>query len=346
MGLRKKIATRPYRKSSYLFPAALTAKRKASYTAPSCRQGCSRLRHRPRPLLERPSSSRLRLLNLYTIRVGYVPSKKHYAPRRARKYAQLGLKRERQDLRKRAQGEVPEDRCQSAGRTLAETLSPFVLAEVRGVLPTGRMPAMVVWGPAAGPSTSPLAASRRRSFGLIRCFGRLADSPRPRRTATEQAPQPALQHGPGHQTVLVGYGDDHRQSLPAVLSFHHPVREAPRVLVPEEPHAVGPGRPPGPLEQRRGACRGIYAQGPCHAAYLLLLEDLLGADRVLARNGPAPRATLVWRTFLPGIPEFATQWISLPQKRQNRPPPLPGDSRLRCWLCPSLIQRPKSRRAS
>ena len=121
MSLRK-IATRPYRESSYLFPTSLTAKRKASYDAPSCRQGCSRLRHWPRPLLKQASSSRLRLLNLYTIRVGYVPSKKYYAPRRSRKYARLGLKRERPDLRKRAQGEVPEDRCQSAGRTPADLI--------------------------------------------------------------------------------------------------------------------------------------------------------------------------------------------------------------------------------
>ena len=88
----------------------------------------------------------------------------------------------------------------------------FLLARVRGVLPTGRMPAMVVWGPASGPSTSP-GATRRR------CFGLLADSPLPRRTATEQTPQSALQHGPGHQPVLVGYGDDHRRSLPAVVAF-------------------------------------------------------------------------------------------------------------------------------
>jgi hypothetical protein len=67
------------------------------------------LRHWPRPLLERPSSSRQRLLNLYTIRVGYVPSKKYYAPRRTREYARLGLKREKPDLLERAQSEFTRE---------------------------------------------------------------------------------------------------------------------------------------------------------------------------------------------------------------------------------------------
>jgi hypothetical protein len=73
--------------------------------------------------------------------------------------------------------------------------------------------AVLVRMPASGPSTSPPDASRRAP-GL----GLHADSPRPGRTATEQAPQPALQYGPGHQRVLVGYRDHNRRSLPAVLA--------------------------------------------------------------------------------------------------------------------------------
>ena len=69
-----------------------------------------------------------------------------------------------------------------------------------------RMPVLVRM-PASGPPTSPPDASARRSRRRL-----LADSPRPGRTAAEQAPQPALQHGPRHQPVLVGYGDDNRRS--------------------------------------------------------------------------------------------------------------------------------------
>lgn len=177
------------------------------------------MRHWPRPLLERPSSSRLRLLNLYTIRVSYVPSKRHYAPRRARKYAHLGLKRERQDLRKCAQGEVPEDRCQSAGRTLADLILVRYGEGERTFSPALRRPAsmripVLMRMPAAGSSTSPPAETTRRPRRRL-----LAYSPRPGSTAAEQTPQTALQHGPGHQPVLVGYGDDHHASLPAVVAF-------------------------------------------------------------------------------------------------------------------------------
>jgi hypothetical protein len=86
------------------------------------------------------------------------------------------------------------------------TFSPMVRRPA-----TMRM-AVLVRRPASGPSTSPPDASRRSPR-----LGLLADSPRPGRTA-EQTPQPALQHGPGHQRVLVGYGDDNRRSLPAVLA--------------------------------------------------------------------------------------------------------------------------------
>jgi hypothetical protein len=147
---------------------------------------------------------------------------------------------------------VPGGRSMPKRRANARRPSSFVLARVRGVLQTVRMPAMVVWGSASGPSTS-LGATRRRRFGL------LADSPHPRRTATEQTPQSALHHRPRQQPVLVGYGDDHRRSLPAVVAFQHPVREAPRVFVPDERYAVRPRRLPGPLEQQRGTRRGIYA---------------------------------------------------------------------------------------
>jgi hypothetical protein len=154
--------------------------------------------------------------------------------------------------------------------TRSRALSSSVMARMRGVSPMVRRPATMPM-PASDPPTSPPAAAARRSRRRL-----LVCSPRPGRTTTEQAPQPALQHRPGHQPVLVGYGDDDRRSLPAVVAFQHPVREAPRALVPDECYAVGSRRPPGPLEQRRGTRRGLYAQGPCHAAYPFL-EDLVGA---------------------------------------------------------------------
>jgi hypothetical protein len=201
-----------------LFPASLTAKRKAAYAAPSCRQGCSRLRHWPRPLLERPSSSRLRLLNLYTRRVSYVPSKRYYAPRRARKYAPGPKARKAGPSKMRAR-RSPEDRCQSAGRTFADLILGRYGEGERTFSPALRGPAtmripVLVRMPAAGSSTSPPAETTRRPRRRL-----LAGSPRPGSTAAEQTPQTALQHGPGHQPVLVGYGDYYRASLPAVVAF-------------------------------------------------------------------------------------------------------------------------------
>jgi hypothetical protein len=67
-----------------------------------------------------------------------------------------------------------------------------------------RMPVMV-WRPATSPATTPAATGRSRR-------GPLVDWLDAGRTATEQTPEPALQYGPGHQTVLVDYGDDHRSS--------------------------------------------------------------------------------------------------------------------------------------
>jgi hypothetical protein len=152
-----------------------------------------------------------------------------------------------------------EDRCRRAANALVGLILLRYGEGERTFSPTLRRPAtmrmpVLVRRPATGPSTSPPDASRRSPRR-----GLLADSPRPGRTATEQAPQPALQHRPGHQPVLVGYGDDHRRSLPAVVAFQHPVREAPRVFVPDERYAVRPRRLPGPLEQQRGTRRGIYA---------------------------------------------------------------------------------------
>jgi hypothetical protein len=43
--------------------------------------------------------------------------------------------------------------------------------------------------------------------------------------------------------MLIGYGDDHRSSLPAVLTSNHLVREVPRTLVPDERGAVLARRP-------------------------------------------------------------------------------------------------------
>src|SRR5918994_5365675 len=125
-------------------------------------------------------------------------------------------------------------RRDALGNTRSRALSSPVMARVRGLSPTLRRPAtmrmaVLVRRPASGPPTSPPDVSRRPPRRRL-----LADSPRPGRTATEQAPQPALQHRPGHQPVLVGYGDDNRRSLPAVVAFQHPVREAPRALVPDE----------------------------------------------------------------------------------------------------------------
>ena len=76
-----------------------------------------------------------------------------------------------------------------------------------------------------------------------------------------------------------------------------------------------------------------------------LLEDLVGPrSRRFARTGPAaPRTALTSRSLLPDILEFATQWSPFPTNGKTRPPPLPGDSRLRRWLRPSLIQRPSLR---
>ena len=65
--------------------------------------------------------------------------------------------------------------------------------------------------------------------------------------------------------MLIGYGDDHRSSLPAVLTSNHLVREVPRTLVPDERRAVLARRPPRPRQHPRGACCGIHAERSCHA---------------------------------------------------------------------------------
>jgi hypothetical protein len=79
-----------------------------------------------------------------------------------------------------------------------------------------RMPAMVVWGSASGPSTS-LGATRRRRFGL------LADSPHPRRTATESAKKdetPHYQHGyPNAESR----GEEAEEQQPDARPYHHPI---------------------------------------------------------------------------------------------------------------------------
>ena len=64
--------------------------------------------------------------------------------------------------------------------------------------------------------------------------------------------------------MLIGYGDVHRSSSPAVLTSNHLVREVPRTLVPDERRAVLARRPPRPRQHPRGTCCGIHAERSCH----------------------------------------------------------------------------------
>ena len=68
--------------------------------------------------------------------------------------------------------------------------------------------------------------------------------------------------------MLIGYGDDHRSSLPAVLTSNHLVREVPQTLVPDERRAVLAHRPPRPRQHPRGTCCGIHTERSCHSPLL------------------------------------------------------------------------------
>src|ERR671913_315584 len=168
------------------------------------------------------------------------------------------------------------------------------------------------------------------SRACISTFGQPSQEDRCRRAANALA-----------GLILLRYGEDERGFTDGAEACDDAnARERPS----DEPAGCGGARL-SPSSWPSGAAKRDSPRSLCARSLPCRLPFPRGSrrspHRVVARIGPAPRSKLVWRNFLPDILEFATRWISLPHERQNRPPPLPGDSRLRCWLCPSLIQRPK-----